>query len=303
MPVSSQNAGKCRVSETDDSVTANASKKSKSTSPYDSAFEQHLKDHWIFPHRSLNDGVKPLNLASILACLSSSRRSVSPSQLHDSKYEDFKGKVWQSRSEGDVTATVIPVITGTTSNLGKRNRVFTKLKPLTDGTLTMLKPDYYEGSRPEALSYEIRQKLGGYIVPSSDETLPCLPNFFLEVKAYQGDLVGERQVCYDGAMGCRAVHKLRQLINPETAFDCNSYTLSFLFHNSAGTLKAFAHYALKSTDPKHPVEFRMTQISAWVVDDNAQNFREALRAFRNGSDWAANQRAVLIAAANSIPPN
>ncbi len=52
--------------------------------------------------------------------------------------------------------------------------------------------DFYDGSEPASLHKRVREELGHYIVPSTNESAPCLPNFFakgrvpLEVRLWLG---------------------------------------------------------------------------------------------------------------------
>ncbi len=136
-----------------------------------------------------------------------------------------------------------PITTGDANISFQENIPFGNLEDLTDGSITKAKPDFYDGSKPARLHKRVREKLGHYIVPSTNESAPCLPNFFAEGKDPTGSApVARRQALYDGALAARGVHMLRSYIDPETAFDNKSYTITSTYHGGTGTLAIFANH-------------------------------------------------------------
>jgi hypothetical protein len=64
----------------------------------------------------------------------------------------------------------------------------------------------YSMARHEQLDRRIRRELTGQIIPSVQEDISIMPNFFLEAKGPDGSLaVAGRQACYDGALGARGI--------------------------------------------------------------------------------------------------
>ena len=63
---------------------------------------------------------------------------------------------------------------------------FTNLDALTDGTLVPVNPDIYYGARPQQLDRRVRDELSGYIIPSIQDDLPIVTNFFLAAKGPDG---------------------------------------------------------------------------------------------------------------------
>jgi hypothetical protein len=56
----------------------------------------------------------------------------------------------------------------------------------------------------------VRDALSRHIIPLTQDDLPIVPNFFLEVKGPDGSVaVARRQACYDGALGARGMHELQ----------------------------------------------------------------------------------------------
>ncbi|KND89136.1 hypothetical protein TOPH_06230 [Tolypocladium ophioglossoides CBS 100239] len=78
----------------------------RSTGPYDRAFQQHLIDHHIYPNRyKYHNGrtpPRPANLDEIREFLSRSRQSLSPSQFSDERFESFQQADELAAKETDV---------------------------------------------------------------------------------------------------------------------------------------------------------------------------------------------------------
>ncbi|KAL9084855.1 MAG: hypothetical protein Q9159_005018 [Coniocarpon cinnabarinum] len=287
-----------RDTETSTPDYANKSSRTGKTTVYDKAFEQNLVDNGVFPE-GYEDEEEPQNLADINSTLLRSRASLSPSRFDRDAHLEFKRRNRNASTEDDVTATVLPMIIGEAKIPGSRNVEFNHLAPLTDGTISKDKPDYYEGSCPADLKKGVRDKFGEYIVPSTDTSRLCLPNFFIEVKGPRGTSdVLKLQACYAGAIGARAMHKLQSYVDDVTALNNNAYTTTWAFDSGTGTLIAYATYPTRSQDPERAVDYRMTQLNGWNMTGNPDTFRQGASAFRNARDWAQERRRELIYAAN-----
>ncbi|PHH86568.1 hypothetical protein CDD83_10052 [Cordyceps sp. RAO-2017] len=277
----------------------------KSTSPYDRAFQQNLIDHDIFPiGYQYPDGrlpPKPENMGEIGRAMVQRRRSLSPSRFTDDEFDEFQITDFRASKEAQVTSTVIPVITGGPGDATciAAEIPFTNLDPLTDGTLVAGSPDLYYGARPEQLDRIVRRELNNRIVPSSQHDLPILPNFFLEVKAREGSLaVASRQACYDGALGARAIHSLQSYGQTEPKFDSKAYAITSTYHG--GTLTMYTTHPIPPPLPNKQPGFVMTPITSWALNSNPDNFRQGAAAYRNLQDWAKEQRDNAIRQANEI---
>jgi hypothetical protein len=89
-------------------------------------------------------------------------------------------------------------------------RTFANLAALTDGTLVDAQPDFYYGARPDQLDPHVQKELKAYIVPSVNDRAPILSNYFTKGKGPDGTrAIAKRQVCYDGALGARAMQHLQ----------------------------------------------------------------------------------------------
>ncbi|KAJ8122830.1 hypothetical protein ONZ43_g1071 [Nemania bipapillata] len=279
-----------------DPTSKSGTTKTKSTTPYNRGFDQHLTDH----------GVNPIwksrvsNLEDIRAALAVPRQSLSPSKFSEGAFKDFHGSNIHSKDEDDVRVNVMPTITGTrrTDHPSAMSTTFGNLEPLTDGTLAPAKPDIYYGSYPEELDRLIRDELASHIIPSTMLDKPMAPNFFVEVKGPDGNIaVARRQARYDGAIGSRAMHTLQNYGKDEPEYDGNAYTFTSTYHD--GTLKMYAHSTTAPTTPEGRPEYHMMELEIFAMTRSRQNFVEGATAFRNARDLAKTHRDSFIQAANS----
>ncbi|PGH11019.1 hypothetical protein AJ80_07295 [Polytolypa hystricis UAMH7299] len=229
--------------------------RTRTSSTYSRNFQQNLIDHGIYPNRYEypNDQTpsKPNNWDEIMERLPRRRPSLSPSRFSDRDFEKFSRADARASKEKPVTASVVPILDGDIdSKCVGGNYVFGNLAPLTDGTLAPAKPDHFYGARPEQLNRQICKELSGHIIPSTQDDLPMVPNFFFEAKGHDGSLaVATRQACYDGALGARGVNSL-QSYSQESIYDNNAYTFVSTYHG--GQLKLYATHLTKPGPRSRP---------------------------------------------------
>ncbi|OJD27310.1 hypothetical protein ACJ73_01303 [Blastomyces percursus] len=169
--------------------------------------------------------------------------------------------------------------------------------PLTDGTLAQAKPDRFYGARPEQLNRQIRNELCDYIIPSTQDDLPMVPNFFLEAKGPDGSLaVATQQACYEGALGARGMHALQSYQQDGSTYDNSAYTLTSTYHG--GQLKLYTTHLSEPEDLGCHPEYIMTQLKGWSMTSDPGTFRHGASAYRNARDWAKEKRDEFIRAAN-----
>ena len=246
-----------------------------------------------------NRAPKPSNWAEINSRMAQLRASLSPSRFPESAFEAFQKVNEEALTENMVMSKVFPIIAGTADIPSQESLLFGNLMDLTDGSIPKAKPDFYDGSYPADLHKDIREKLGPYIVPSTNTAAPCLPNFFTEGKGPDGlPTVCRRQALYDGALAARGVHKLQSYIDPEMTPDNKAYTITSTYH-PCGQLTMHTVHPTVSGNPARPTEYRMTQLNSWSLIGNPDAFRQGAGALRNARDWAKEKRNELIAAANS----
>ncbi|RJE18109.1 hypothetical protein PHISCL_09552 [Aspergillus sclerotialis] len=139
--------------------------------------------------------------------------------------------------------------------------------------------------------------LSNQIIPSTQDDLPMAPNFFLEAKCPDGNAaVADRQACYDGALGARAIHALQSYQQKRPIYDNNAYTIISTYTSRTLTL-----YTTRLTKPKGPdcrPEYIMTQLGGWMMTNNAETFRQGASAYRNARDRAKEKSDEFIRLAN-----
>lgn len=276
-------------------------KKTNRTSAYDPAFQRHLQDHGI--HLRQQDKDKPVNFEDLQRVLMQPRPSLSLSQFDDAEYETFSGNIEDATTEADLLQSVFLTILGHRKVPSSYNVEFNNLAPLTDGTITKCKPDYYEGSCPADLNESIRQDLAQQILPSTNTDRACLPNFFVELKGPNGNAtVARRQACYDGAIGARAMYQLQKYASEDAPIDNNAYTITSTFYVVSGEayLTLYTMHPTASQGADRDVDYKMTRLNSYVMTGNIESFRQGATAIRNLREWAQQQRAEAIGLANTM---
>ncbi|MCJ1464225.1 hypothetical protein MMC07_002838 [Pseudocyphellaria aurata] len=281
---------------------SSVSSKSTKCSAYDFAFQQHLIDNGVFSYlyAGINIEQEPHNLEDIRARLTPRRASLSPESFTPEAFWEFRRKNLRAETESIAMSIVFPSITGTTNIRSRKNLLFGNLEDLTDGSITKAKPDCYDGSLPANLDSQIRKELGPYILPSTNTTAPCLPNFFIEgTRPDKYFDKCKRQALYNGALGARGIARLRSYVNPDTADDNKAYVFSSIYDPGFGVLSLYTHHCTRSTNPNHDHEYHMTPIGQHFMTNTLDAFREGASALRYARDLAREFREGLIMAANS----
>ncbi|KAL8992299.1 MAG: hypothetical protein Q9169_007204 [Polycauliona sp. 2 TL-2023] len=288
--------------------------KSNHISARDPSFKQHLIDHGCFPKNHGGNAIapKPINWDDINDRLSKPRDDLSPSMSLAKGLQDFIDAHEKAATEATTMSSVFPIITGKQQIEYQEGVLYNNLEVLTDGSLVQAKPDFYDGNLPETLNLDIRKHLGERIVPSTDDSRPCLPNFFAEVKGYDGKpKVNEHQVWYDGVLGARGIHDLRAWTGKGPLNDGKAYVIAATFEDATGVLVLYTIHPVPSKNPKHIAllsnpkrffQYHMTELGGWRLINDEASYRKGLTAIRNARDWAQKQRNDLIKAANEKIP-
>ncbi|KAK9438321.1 uncharacterized protein VB005_09329 [Metarhizium brunneum] len=269
------------------------------SSRYGKQFDQHLRDHGVYMN---NRKSKPSNTEDARIRLEQSRASLSPSQFSEEQFEAFQKKNEDVVFESDVMADVIPIICGSCRIPSKQNVLFTELEPLTTSNAVRPKPDHFDGADLADLSVEVRNdnEVRQRVIPTKHPSVPVAANFFIEAKGPDGNAsVAQRQACYDGAYGARAMHTLQNYGKSQPEYDGNAYTYSSTYHPATGTLQLYAHHVTAPADTRSRPEYHMTQIDTWGMTGNIHTFRRGATAFRNARDLARSHRDRFIQASNS----
>ncbi|CAI6068319.1 unnamed protein product [Clonostachys chloroleuca] len=278
----------------------------KSTGPYDRAFQQHLIDHQILPDEYEDpDGRGPppiSNIDDIKQILRQPRPSLS---LSAGDFKEFKRAQAHASKESQILADVFPFLEG---NAGDKRCIgrqipFNNLEHLTDGTLAAANPDIYHGARPEQLPYRLRERLSGQIEPSSQGDLPLAPNFFVEVKGPDGSAaVAQRQINYDMALGERGQVALHSSGSPQPnnieADSIEAHTLGCTYMD--GTLKVYAIAMLPPKEEGQQPGYTIVQLKACAMTGDSDAFLEGVTVYRNAVEWCKKQRDKAIEKAKTL---
>lgn len=283
-----------------------------STTVYSRNFEQKLIDHGYYPEGyEYPDGqisTEPDNWEEIDEALTRPRPSLSPSNFTKADFQKFKRADRHASKENPVMASVIPIIEGDNGDpkcvgggyplgnfaplIGLKPDAPADAKP----ELAQATPDRLYGARPEQLDRRIRDELCDQIIPSTQDSLPILPNFFLEVKGPDGSpVVVTRQACYDGALGARGIREL-QTYKGDNTYDNKAYTITSTY--IAGMLKIYTHHITPSKVQGRDFEYITTQLTAYAMTGDHETFVRGASAYRNLRDWAKEQRDRSINDAN-----
>lgn len=266
----------------------------------DAGFGQHLDDHEVYA----NDGfvTKPQNWNELLGMVEQSRPVPIPSESYNTKYEELCQETTKVENKNDVMRYIFPLIAGSSRFCSSRNHSFANLADLTDHNIVKLQPDIYDGADSTDLDPAILTELNSFLQPLVEKKCPVAPNFFGVFKGPKTDFfVAENQARYAGAIGARAIHKLRSFAveGPEMMYDNNAYTITAVYHVRVGILRLYGHRPIEPSVPGGSMRYRMTLIRSFAMDDSPDAFRRGVTAFRNAREWAMRKRNECIAAANA----
>ncbi len=279
---------------------SNASSQTRPTtySSKDAAFEQALIDANFYPEGY--DENEPDNVEELTERFNKHRPSLSPSSFSPENFLEFKRKNREAKSEAAVMNSVFPMILGKETMPSGQNYPFNNLEPLASN-ISNPKPDYFNGSRPKQVYPTVRKDLGKYIVPSTDDSRPLLPNFFVEAKGPTGSAAEMKmQITQDIAVGTRGMHKMQSYGQSEPIYDGNAYTIGSTYHSGTSTLQLYAMHPNQPAVPDGQPEYHMAQLTAFAMTANAGTFRKGAAAFRNAQDWAKERRDEFIARTNEM---
>ncbi|KIE02323.1 hypothetical protein MAJ_01981, partial [Metarhizium majus ARSEF 297] len=301
--MSSSAPSTARSRGTRSTARTSVSSKARKSSAYDDDFEQHLVDNYIYPegyeHPASRATPEPGNSSQTRQDLLNSRASLSPLHFTESAFRDFKRKN-KTKSEGSIMRNVIPIIAGDANIPNEGNITFTNLTSLTDESTVRAVPDYFDGTRISEIHSAVKRDLKELIIPTKHVNIPAVPNFFLEAKGPNGSaFIAEKQACYDGAYGARAMHALQNYQETEPMYDGNAYTYSSTYHAGTGTLQLYAHHVTAPTTSERQPEYHMTQLRSFGMTDSRETFVAGAAAFRNARDSAKRHRDSFIGAANT----
>lgn len=296
----------------------------KSQGPYDAAFRQYLADWNIFPlNYYLETGEHPAppdNLPEITKVIChTSRSSLEPEAIVMQKFLEFQ-KAYDIATAEEPVSRTLDTIEGVTLALSSAHIkqgpvMLTNLHPLLPENLVPGYPDRTYGARPEKLDQSVRRELEHLILPTKPRDLVC-PNFIVHVKGPSGDpKVAKVQAVYDGALAARGIEALwaygsddqddqdgtpsaRTITCTLTDGVLRMYAVHIRSHSGSPTLSQLQEMHRQSPSSPKQLEFVTSLIGSWLVCDRVDEFLRGATAFRNGLEWARQQRNEAIARAN-----
>jgi hypothetical protein len=187
--------------------------------------------------------------------------------------------------------SVIPVICGNADIPNQQDVLFTELTPMTTKDVAKPKPDLFDGANLQDVDEmggdrQDERSLYPVIIPTKYPTVPVAPSFFIRAKRPDGSAaMVQRQACYDGAYGPRAMHSLQNYGEDEPIYDGNAYTYSSTYHGGLLKLYVYTHHVTAPTTQGGRPEYHMAQLDAWGMTGNRKTF------IRDSFIQAANARA------------
>jgi hypothetical protein len=136
-------------------------------------------------------------------------------------------------------------------------------------------------------------------VPSSDNSRPLLPKFFLEaVCGCEESFINVRSKVIEDLAYARGMHKIQSYGQGQSVFDGNAYTIGLIYNCYDRDLACYTMHATGPAGPNGEPNYWTNCICSFNMIDSVDTFREGVAALRNAQDWAKEQRDKFIALAN-----
>ncbi|RAL13261.1 uncharacterized protein BO97DRAFT_423954 [Aspergillus homomorphus CBS 101889] len=263
-----------------------------STSLYDRNCHNFLKLHGI-AHRPHSHN-RPRNYSTLQERLKETRDSVERLGPEDQavwlkacrNFSKDRGHFDQTTGLlfGAVPETVLTYV----------NEPITGLDPLVEG-MFQAQPDCFDCSDFYALDEHgrIANDLMNYIVPAAD-AYGVVPNFFVQLKLDDDAReAGKLQALHYGALGARAVQKLRFYAREADEWlDEHAYSIVAVVFTRGITI--YAVHMIESENASREADYQLTQIFTSRVTDGIAQFRKAVAAFRNCREFAKDWRDYFV---------
>ncbi len=263
-------------------------------SAYDQNFAQHIRQNGVFAMGQ----VTPSNLNQIQRRMTRRRSSLTLARFPESTWRNFREAMNSSSTQAEIFNVVMPVLMGDHVIPHGMERLFNNLQPaLRNGKVQLNgpKPDWFDGHTPSSENQDLRQRLGRYIVPSKNASLPFLPNFFIEVKGPNGVPDQNRlQVIHAGIFGARGMQRLRAHALGYRAAAVEKPGQAILVTYCSTTIEISLIHTAEPTLSNWEVEYHVTHLGIWNPGSSIQEFRKAASALRNLRDWAKDERDYAI---------
>lgn len=258
----------------------------------------HEKQHMSIPE--LLPGLR-LNCMVLQAVLTRPRPSFLEDDIDEAAFQAFMDIHERSTDVQSAFDQILPLLTGRVDIEYRRDVIFDNPKySIAPAAIEDAAPDFYDGVCPSALPKSLPSSLHRFIVPSTDPSQLYLPNFFLEGRAYCGDVdVSQNKILHDLALSTRGIHGFRKNFDHGQAwFDHEAYAIGAAYevngrHGTAGLLSFFTMHPVYS-QVRGRTEYRMTELSRHYMCQSFDAFSNGVRAFRNARLWAGERREQLL---------
>ncbi len=256
-------------------------------------------DHSIFPPR-YHLTQKPANLGDIQTRLKRRRPSLDQARFSDDDFSEFEKNNEEAKSKSSALALVFSTFIGKLDIPHVQKSSFQNLRCLTDGSIPMPRPEFYDGAHPSKIGWELQEDLAKLIMPSTNPSVPILPTFLMTVAAPKtSPKCLMRAAWYYGAFAARAVHQLRCRIPSQALNDKKAYVITADYAADSAILDLYVTHTVLADDPAVPLQYHTVLCGRWFLDD-AEAYRTAISALRNAREWARDQRDDLIRLANGV---
>ena len=250
--------------------------------PRDAAFKQALIDAKYYPHDhgcSNNNRPLPNNLDEIHERLHERRPSLSQSRFTDDDFQHFKDLNESALTQAHAMSRIFPIIRGREAVASGQGYLFGNMDPLAENISRAI-PGYFNGSYPENVRGEVRADLKMYIVPSSNDSRPLLPNFFSEVGTNPSMM--ERRITQVLGYGARSMYKIQSYRQGQSVFDGNAYTIgsTYSYGENAGILRLYTMHPTGPAGPNGEPKYWTNEIMTFAMTKDADAFRNGAARFK-----------------------
>lgn len=172
----------------------------------------------------------------------------------------------------------------------------TGLDPLVEG-MFLAQPSYFDCGDFYALDEggRLANDLKSYILPATD-AYGVVPNFFVQLQIDDEDhaAAAELQAMHYGALGARAVHKLRFHTAGADEAWLDEVAYSIVVVVSESSVRIYAAHMIEAEDGSREADYQLTDLYRSRLDRGVGQFRKAVAAVRNARDFAQEWREYFM---------
>ncbi|KAJ6784306.1 hypothetical protein PWT90_04255 [Aphanocladium album] len=125
-------------------------------------------------------------------------------------------------------------------------------------------------------------------VAAQGATASLPPNFFLQTNEEGASWsAATQEASYGGAFGAKNIHNLQSYGKSDAPYDNNAYAITSVYYG--GQLEMYTSHPVPPVLSKGQPGIAMTQLGAWNLIGDVEEFRMGAAAYRNARDWARGQ--------------